>query len=204
MLSFLIPFPHQVYRWYSSSEQIMEWCNWWLIIQKAGSVNALFPESRGQEPTIIFKEGLQTGDPQATSAPHPQPTSRRVWWATREAYIYKFRNYFLINCQYFKNRRFFIKFQNANLHLKNLAAMGQAFLQSNSLWELKRSCCLTRQRLPVPETPISHFTLLQAAMERRGFKAGILGRKNSEIKKKMNRKREYWQTFRKHDVIQCF
>lgn len=65
-----------------------------------------------------------------------------------------------------------------------MVAMGQAFLQSNGLWELKRSCCLTRQRLAVPETPISHFTLLQAAMERRGFKAGILGRKNSEILKK--------------------
>lgn len=32
---------------------------------------------------------------------------------------------------------------------------------------------------------------------------GILDRKNSEIKK-MNRKREYRQIFRKHDVIQCF
>lgn len=164
-------------------QQIMEWCNWRLIIQKASSVNALFSESRGQEPTIIFKEGLQTGDLQATSAP-PPPASRSLWWATRETYIHKFQNYFLINCQYFKNRRFFIKFQNANLHLKNLAAMGQEFLQSSGLWELKRSCCLPRQCFPVPETPISRSPLLQAAMERRrGLKAGILGRKNSEIKK---------------------
>ena len=49
----------------------------------------------------------------------------------------------------------------------------------------------------------SHSPLLQAAMESRGLKAGILDRKNSEIKK-MNRKREYRQIFRKHDVIQCF
>ena len=165
-------------------EQIMEWRNWRLIIQKANSVNALFSESRGQERTIIFKEGLQTGDLQARSAP-PSPASRRLWLATREAYIHKFQNYFLINCQDFKNRRFFIKFQNANLHLKNLVAMGQEFLQSNGAWELKRSCYLPRQCFPVPEAPISHSPLLQPAMERRrGFKEGILGRKNPEIKKK--------------------
>ena len=164
----------------------------------------LFFQNPGARSLLSF---LRKGCKLAIQRPHlrPTPTCLQKGMVSHQGsrYIYKFQNYFLINCQYFKNRRFFIKFQNANLHLKNLAAMGQVFLQSNGLWELKRSCCLTRQRFPFPETPISHSPLLQAAMESRGLKAGILDRKNSEIKK-INRKREYRQIFRKHDVIQCF
>lgn len=107
-----------------------------------------FLESRDQESMIILKQGLQIGGPQLASGPHTEECD----------FAYSFQKLFLNNCQHLKNRRLFIKIQNVN-HIEESGSSGQAFLQSNSLLELTRSCLFDQagafqfQNLPLATFP---------------------------------------------------